>query len=77
MMYGFWFWFLPFWPLSILVWIAIFGLACWLLFRTLGWGRGTWTQAEGGQRAREILAERYARGEITTEEYRDRLNQIG
>ncbi len=28
-------------------------------------------------RAREILDERYARGELTTEEYRDRLNALG
>ncbi len=26
--------------------------------------------------ARDILAERYARGEITTEEYRERLHQL-
>ena len=28
-------------------------------------------------RARELLDERYARGEITTEEYRDRLSALG
>lgn len=31
---------------------------------------------EHNLRAREILAERYARGEITTEEYRERLDQL-
>ena len=31
----------------------------------------------GRGRARELLDERYARGEITTEEYRDRLSALG
>jgi Short C-terminal domain len=28
------------------------------------------------ERARDVLAERYARGELTTEEYRERLEQL-
>lgn len=28
------------------------------------------------ERAREILAERYARGELTTEEYRERVSEL-
>ena len=31
----------------------------------------------GGDRAREILAERYASGELTVEEYRRRLGDLG
>ena len=31
----------------------------------------------GRSRARELLDERYARGEITTEEYRERLSGLG
>jgi putative membrane protein len=31
----------------------------------------------GRSRARELLDERYARGEITTEEYRERLSALG
>ena len=31
----------------------------------------------GRSRAREVLDERYARGEITTEEYRERLAALG
>jgi putative membrane protein len=31
----------------------------------------------GRSRAREVLDERYARGEITTEEYRERLSALG
>ncbi|WP_026534110.1 SHOCT domain-containing protein [Arthrobacter sp. H14] len=30
----------------------------------------------GGDRAREILEERYARGELSTEEYRERLRTL-
>ena len=33
--------------------------------------------ATGRSRAREILDERYARGEIDTAEYQDRLEQLG
>ena len=32
---------------------------------------------ESRSRAREILDERYARGELTTEEYRERLHTLG
>lgn len=36
------------------------------------------SRAEGGRsRAREVLDERYARGELTTEEYRERLTGLG
>jgi uncharacterized membrane protein len=28
------------------------------------------------ERARDVLAERYARGEVTTEEYRERLERL-
>lgn len=31
----------------------------------------------GRSRAREVLDERYARGELTTEEYRERLTALG
>jgi uncharacterized membrane protein len=32
--------------------------------------------ADGSDRASEILAERYARGELSTEEYRERLEAL-
>ncbi len=32
--------------------------------------------SSGTDRARSILAERYARGELTTEEYRERLDHL-
>ncbi|MET1156569.1 SHOCT domain-containing protein [Arthrobacter sp.] len=40
-------------------------------------GRGAGgTRATGGSRAREILAERYARGELTGDEYREGLRTL-
>ncbi len=33
--------------------------------------------AAGRSRARQVLDERYARGELTTEEYRERLSALG
>ncbi len=39
-------------------------------------GRGSDSEVPGS-RARQILEERYARGEITTEEYRERLRALG
>lgn len=62
--------------LMVLFWVlVIFGVL--MLLR-----RGTWThergrnQTSGIERAREILAERYARGEISTEEYWERRDQL-
>jgi putative membrane protein len=40
-------------------------------------GAGSPAQSPGRSRAREVLDERYARGEITTEEYRERLQTLG
>lgn len=49
-----------------------------LIFAAFWWFRRGWRHHEptGIERARNILAERYARGEITTEEYHDRLGQL-
>jgi putative membrane protein len=38
---------------------------------------GSPAQSPGRSQAREVLDERYARGEITTEEYRERLQTLG
>lgn len=55
-----------------------------VVVRAIGGGAGRDadpTRAAGGQsgrsRAREVLDERYARGELTTEEYRERLTALG
>ena len=64
-----------FWPLIPLFWFFIFFL-CFRLFFWRG-RRGPWGYY--GQRApdaRAILAERYARGEITYNEYRERLSHL-
>lgn len=54
--------------LMMLTWVAVVAAAVWLVARSLG-----------GQRAdsaRQILDERYARGELSTEEYRERLQHL-
>jgi len=66
-----WFWL---WPLVPLFWFLVFFLIFRLFFwrgRRAGWGCGY-----GGPTARTILAERYARGEITVDEYRERLGHL-
>jgi putative membrane protein len=50
----------------------VIGTVIWLVIRTVR-NRGR----TGMERAREILAERYARGEISGEEYRERRDEIG
>lgn len=54
--------------LMMLSWVAIIAAAVWLVARPRG--------ADRSNRAREILDERYARGELATEEYRERLDQL-
>jgi putative membrane protein len=57
--------------IMMLVWLAVIVLAVWLVARAVTTGR------TGPQRAREILAERYARGEISRDEYAERLDGMG
>lgn len=54
--------------LMMLSWVAIIAAAVWVVSRSRDGTRPN--------RAREILDERYARGELTTEEYRERLEQL-
>jgi putative membrane protein len=61
--HGWWF------PIFPLLWTALIVGAIYLFMR--GRRRG------GGNRAREIVAERYASGELTVEEYRQRLAELG
>ena len=52
-------------------------LIVWLVRATTGNGATTSSPPKDpADRAREILAERYARGELTTEEYRERVEQL-
>lgn len=62
------------WRLSMfLIFFAVIIFVFW-------WSRRCWGprhhELSGVERARGILAERYARGEIEGEEYRERLSQL-
>jgi putative membrane protein len=59
-------WWFPIFPL---LWTALIIGAIYLFTR--GRRRG------GSNRAKEILAERYASGELTIDEYRERLAHLG
>lgn len=57
------FWWFPFW----LLWLALLGAAIWFVARRT---------RRPDRSATHILAERYARGELDTEEYRERLSEL-
>jgi putative membrane protein len=59
-------------PLIPLLWIAFFFTVFWFIARRR-WPR----ELTGVERARDILAERFARGELSADEYRERLDQLG
>jgi len=61
------------WPLWPLLWIAVIATIVWLVTRRRRRGG---SPPSGADRARDILAERFARGEIASEEYRARLDQL-
>lgn len=65
---GMWLWGM----VMLLFWVLLIGAVVWLLVRTLG-GPGP---SPSTRRARELLAERFARGEMTVEEYRERLDVL-
>jgi putative membrane protein len=58
------------WPVFVLVGL---GLLIYVLVRVVAGGRSS---SDGGERARRILDERYARGEIDDEEYRRRRAEL-
>jgi putative membrane protein len=62
------FWWFPF----ALLWVVVIGTVIWLVVRSVRRRERT-----GVERARDILAERYARGEVSGEEYRERLDELG
>lgn len=72
---GFW------WPLIPLLWIGLIGTVIWFVARRSGTHRmgdaaASAAGSSQGPTARQILAERYARGEISTEEYHERLENL-
>jgi putative membrane protein len=59
-------------PLFWALWLAVIATVVWLVIRRTRAGNRS-----GLERAREILAERFARGELSADEYRERLDQLG
>ncbi len=64
-------------------WMWLWGTVMMIFFVVvivwlLGAGRATTgpDRREPGDRAREILAVRYAKGEMSTEEYRERISEL-
>ena len=63
----------PWWLLFPLVWILVIGTVIWLAVRNR---RQESSSPSPVGRAAEILAARYARGEIDTDEYHRRLDVL-
>ena len=57
-------------PFFWALWLVVIASVVFLVFRAKT--RGSY----GGDRAKAILAERFARGEISTEEFRERLDAL-
>ena len=64
---GWWLW----GPIVLLLWVGLIATVVWFVARS-----ARSPECSGVERARDVLAERYARGELTTEEYRERLEQL-
>lgn len=67
------------WLWMVLLWgglIAVIALAVWAVARTFGRRTAAPRRDDANQRAQELLAERYARSEIDTDEYRERLEAL-
>jgi putative membrane protein len=60
------------WPIFPLLWLLFFGVVIFALFRS----RRGWARWHAGQSAEGVLGERYARGEIGEDEYRERLTVL-
>lgn len=59
------------WPIFPLFWVLVWGAVIFAVFRFRRGGR--WHR---GHSAEDVVAERYARGEISIEEYRERLRVL-
>jgi len=62
--------------MMLCVLVVVVGLIVWLAVRASQSQQHCASHDVAGVRAREILAERYARGEISTEEYQERLTVL-
>ena len=58
------------WPVWPLFWAALIGLTIWLILRRRD------CRPDPLDGARTVLAERFAQGELTSEEYRARLKDL-
>jgi len=68
---GGWMWL---WGVAMMILFVV--LIVWLARAVTGGSASSPTRPDPNDRAREILAERYARGELSTEEYRERVEQL-
>lgn len=64
-------WMALWWPLGMLFWVALIATVVWLLVRRTGPAA-----SRGADRAQDVLAERFARGQISEEEYEERLSVL-
>jgi putative membrane protein len=58
------------WPVWLVFWAALIATAAWLISKRRDHGR------DPLHRAREVLGERFASGELTGQEYRERLDEL-
>jgi putative membrane protein len=58
------------WPLWLVVWATLIGTVAWLVLKRRD------NRRDPFDGARALLAERYARGELSAEEYRARLDEL-
>ena len=77
---GVWMW--VFGGLMMVGVVVLVGLAVWAVVSATTRGTGARTVQEssptgGRERTRQVLDERYARGEMTSEEYTERLHTLG
>ena len=57
-------------PFFALIWVGLIVVGVYFFVRYLK------DRDDGGSRARSILDERYARGELSSEEYRERVDHL-
>lgn len=61
---------------NVAVLVGIIWLLVWAVRRFTG-GPTYWNQTSGRQSPRDILQERYARGELTRDQYQQMLKDVG
>ncbi len=82
MMHGFgfseygWIWMILNWVITVVVIVGIIWFIIWAVRRAGSTGRSSLITGSGPQSPREILQSRYARGEITREQYLEILEDL-